>query len=211
MFWKPVTGGAVDRDRVALAADRGDDDAPALADHLDRVAEHVGVHHADRDHGVVGHLAVGELPHLLLGLLRVAGRERGAELAGHLPLVRVRVDRDHVLGAGVRRALDRVHPHSAGAEDHDGLPRARAGGIHRRAPSGGHAARHQRRDLEREGRHRSERTSSRGSPTTARTFRARTSRRRPRRSRGSGTYRRGTSPCRRSGRRCTCSDDRSRQ
>ena len=73
-----------------------------------------------------------------------------AELAGHLELERVRVDRDHGRGAGVACALDGVDPDAADPEDHDRLARTRLAGADRRAPAGRHAAPDEARHLERD-------------------------------------------------------------
>jgi len=65
-----------------------------------------------------------------------------------LPLVRV--DGEHVLGAGPRGALHGVYADAAGAEDHHDVTHPHVAGIHRRAEPGRHAAAHQRRELHRD-------------------------------------------------------------
>src|ERR1700678_3017015 len=128
----------------------GDDDGAALADHVEGVADDLGVDQADGDDGRVRELTAGELGDLVLGLGRGGERVGGAELERLRALVLERVHRDHVLGAGVFRALDRVDADAADAVDHDGVPGVHVRGVHRRPPAGRDAAADEYRLLQRQ-------------------------------------------------------------
>src|SRR5579859_6259821 len=104
----------------------------ALADRVERVRDHLGGHHPDRDDRLVGAHAPGELRDQFLCLLGGRAAMRGAELLGRLALVGQRVDGHHVAGAGQRGALDGVDADAADAVDGDGVARLGGRGVHRR-------------------------------------------------------------------------------
>src|SRR3972149_5424553 len=119
--------------------DPDDDRHPALAERIVRLAH--GGRKADGLEGVLHPLPVGERPDLLDPVRRRAvDGVRGAQLPGEFELIRENIDRDDLLRAGDRRALDDVEADAARAEDGDAAAGSDARAVEHGADTGDHRA-----------------------------------------------------------------------